>query len=41
MEHSHKLLKQAIAAGLALGMAHGALANEDKITTWVCMLMIK
>ena len=32
MEHSHKLLKQAIAAGLALGMAHGALANEDKIT---------
>ena len=32
MEHVDKLLKQAIAAGLALGMAHGALANEDKIT---------
>ena len=32
MEHSHKLLKQVIAAGFALGLAHGALANEDKIT---------
>jgi hypothetical protein len=31
MEH-HNLLKQAIAAGLCFGMAHGVLAGEDKIT---------
>ena len=32
MEHVDKLLMKAIAAGLCFGMAHGALANEDKIT---------
>ena len=32
MEHVDKLLMKVMAAGLCLGMAHGALANEDKIT---------
>ena len=32
MEHVDKLLIKVMAAGLCFGMAHGALANEDKIT---------
>ena len=32
MEHVDKLLIKVMAAGLCFGMAHGVLANEDKIT---------